>query len=268
MRCPKCGYISFDRLDKCRKCKTDLAAVSEKLAGTSVHVEAPGFLAHVLGQESESYAEAVAEPYEAPVSLEDEEEVAAASVEAESVEEEPAMRSLGLQDIDVSDLIPTPEEEGPSLEESEDAREENEEAAAEEEGEGEIPFGGISAESLLAPEEETPEAEEAEAGDGGFPEGEAVEEDVVDLSDLMSVAEEETGEDIEEDLSLDISLGRDEEEEPSRDEEEMNFDFESGIEDVSEIKLTLESDEEQDEDKEKKNPAGSNLKLEMDDKDE
>jgi hypothetical protein len=25
MRCPKCGYISFDHLDQCQKCRTDLS---------------------------------------------------------------------------------------------------------------------------------------------------------------------------------------------------------------------------------------------------
>jgi hypothetical protein len=29
MRCPKCGYISFDHLDRCGKCRTDLT--SERL---------------------------------------------------------------------------------------------------------------------------------------------------------------------------------------------------------------------------------------------
>ncbi len=33
MRCPKCGRISFDHLDACRKCGTNLKAVSEMLGG-------------------------------------------------------------------------------------------------------------------------------------------------------------------------------------------------------------------------------------------
>lgn len=44
MRCPKCGYISFDHLETCNKCSKDLAGVSEKLDGGLVQAEAPQFL--------------------------------------------------------------------------------------------------------------------------------------------------------------------------------------------------------------------------------
>lgn len=44
MRCPKCGYISFDHLDQCLKCKKNIKAVSETLHGTVFHVAAPTFL--------------------------------------------------------------------------------------------------------------------------------------------------------------------------------------------------------------------------------
>lgn len=44
MRCPKCGYISFDHLDKCLKCKKDISVVSETLQGGVLHVASPVFL--------------------------------------------------------------------------------------------------------------------------------------------------------------------------------------------------------------------------------
>jgi hypothetical protein len=44
MRCPKCGYISFDHLEQCLKCKKNIKAVSETLHGTVFHVAAPTFL--------------------------------------------------------------------------------------------------------------------------------------------------------------------------------------------------------------------------------
>lgn len=44
MRCPKCGYISFDHLEKCLKCKKDISAVSETLQGGVMHVASPVFL--------------------------------------------------------------------------------------------------------------------------------------------------------------------------------------------------------------------------------
>ncbi len=44
MRCPKCGYISFDRLEKCLNCNKDIEAVSSSLAGSIYKVQAPSFL--------------------------------------------------------------------------------------------------------------------------------------------------------------------------------------------------------------------------------
>lgn len=44
MRCPKCGYISFDHLEQCLKCKKNIKAVSETLHGTVFHVATPTFL--------------------------------------------------------------------------------------------------------------------------------------------------------------------------------------------------------------------------------
>ncbi|MFN2353679.1 MAG: hypothetical protein ABR512_04020 [Desulfopila sp.] len=44
MRCPKCGYISFDHVDTCLKCNKDISAISSKVAGTTYNVAAPSFL--------------------------------------------------------------------------------------------------------------------------------------------------------------------------------------------------------------------------------
>lgn len=44
MRCPKCGYISFDHLEQCVKCKKNIKAVSDSLHGTVFNVAAPAFL--------------------------------------------------------------------------------------------------------------------------------------------------------------------------------------------------------------------------------
>lgn len=44
MRCPKCGYVSFDHLDYCLKCKKDISAVSNSLHGTVFNVEVPSYL--------------------------------------------------------------------------------------------------------------------------------------------------------------------------------------------------------------------------------
>lgn len=44
MRCPKCGYITFDHLETCTKCKKNIASAAEQLSGTTFQAEAPSFL--------------------------------------------------------------------------------------------------------------------------------------------------------------------------------------------------------------------------------
>ncbi len=48
MRCPKCGFISFDHLISCAKCGRDIAEVASELQGTSIKVETPMFLSGAL----------------------------------------------------------------------------------------------------------------------------------------------------------------------------------------------------------------------------
>lgn len=52
MRCPKCGYISFDQQQSCKKCSADLTSVAAALAGTGLQTGAAFFLASVLAGES------------------------------------------------------------------------------------------------------------------------------------------------------------------------------------------------------------------------
>ncbi|MCP4340330.1 MAG: hypothetical protein GY799_15910, partial [Desulfobulbaceae bacterium] len=44
MRCPKCGYISFDHLDECLKCNKDIKKISNDLYGSAYNIPAPTFL--------------------------------------------------------------------------------------------------------------------------------------------------------------------------------------------------------------------------------
>jgi hypothetical protein len=50
MRCPKCGYISFDHLETCTKCRKNIAEASKKLAGTIYKAETPAFLQFEIHQ--------------------------------------------------------------------------------------------------------------------------------------------------------------------------------------------------------------------------
>jgi hypothetical protein len=53
MRCPKCGYISFDHLEQCLKCKKSIKAESDSLRGTMFHATAPTFLQFSRQEEQE-----------------------------------------------------------------------------------------------------------------------------------------------------------------------------------------------------------------------
>lgn len=44
MRCPKCGYTSFDDLERCKKCKKNIAATATALMGTVASAAIPSFL--------------------------------------------------------------------------------------------------------------------------------------------------------------------------------------------------------------------------------
>lgn len=51
MRCPKCGYISFDHLESCRKCKKNIMDTAMELNGTMYNVIPPTFLKIVIDDE-------------------------------------------------------------------------------------------------------------------------------------------------------------------------------------------------------------------------
>lgn len=44
MRCPKCGFISFDNLDTCLKCSKDISATTKAFLGSIQNVATPSFL--------------------------------------------------------------------------------------------------------------------------------------------------------------------------------------------------------------------------------
>jgi len=53
MRCPKCGYISFDHLEVCLKCKKNISTASDALQGGVLNVVSPVFL-NLQSQEDQS----------------------------------------------------------------------------------------------------------------------------------------------------------------------------------------------------------------------
>lgn len=196
MRCPKCGYISFDRVERCGKCANDLVAVAAQLRGPMAKVTAPAFLGAVALAEA---GVAEAEPAELDlaeaaldlgemgvegeaVTLEEE------APAAEAVEEEAAIEMPSLSGIDVSDLMPPVQEAAAPAEE-----------VALEEEIGGIAMPEMDLEEAPAP---APESDESLALNfdltGGESRGEAeleAEEEaaggVLDLADLLGAVSEE-----------------------------------------------------------------------------
>lgn len=50
MRCPKCGYVSFDHLDNCMKCSRDLIGAREDLNLLDFRPEVPFLLGSLVGE--------------------------------------------------------------------------------------------------------------------------------------------------------------------------------------------------------------------------
>lgn len=138
MLCPKCGYITFDRLETCPKCRKKCAGVGEAIAGVSSSVDTPCFLGSVIKrsvpsdaslQESQSTPEGpdldlsgedivldelpgidfsdsdagVDKPEEGGIEFDLSMGSEADEVVVVDVDEEPS--SLDLNDIDLSDLV-------------------------------------------------------------------------------------------------------------------------------------------------------------------
>ena len=280
MRCPQCSYISFDQQDHCLKCSSDLSAIAEEFKGTGLNVESPFFLGGVLGE-----AEAVAETSEASF---DDEAVDLVDLDVDSLStnvemggdleyeadldlsipageedgEEPALQSLGLDDLDVADLMPAMDEEVPGLDlnlaDDEDEAdtdivpelEPKAELDLESEGEAEplaelsldqgdavdeadheIEFS-LDAEPALEPEDdggvEEPAAEMDDDLQGG------IEMELPELDDVLP-----SGDD---DLDLDLSLDFDEQ---ASDSIESNDPEEGGIVDLSALMGFGDSDDDE-----------------------
>jgi len=186
MRCPKCGFISFDHLTSCAKCGRDVSEVASELQGTSIKVENPMFLSGALAAFSESEESFEDHAMEAEVDeggidfdmdmeVEEQEAVEAADVEEDidfSFEDEEKAETLEVADEE--------EEADISLAEAE-----AEEAVDVEE---EVELLDEAADFELEAEEETEEETKEEVEEEASPE--ETEESFEEL-DLMGTADDE-----------------------------------------------------------------------------
>ena len=121
MRCPKCGFISFDHLTLCSKCGKELAETSDQLKGTSIRSHTSYFLGSVLGVETaepENRAAGEADAYDADDSIEldistegpDEDEIDLSGMEVDDEEDSEEAAGIimpGMEEFSEEDEIPT-----------------------------------------------------------------------------------------------------------------------------------------------------------------
>lgn len=258
MRCPKCGYISFDRVERCSKCAHDLMAVAAQLRGPMARVAAPMFLGG-LGRAGGLGASPVAEVEPVTFDLDEEAlDLGEMGVEAETLtlEEEPAgeqaegeigIEMPSLSGIDVSDLMPPQEEAAPA-------------ELPEEEISGIAMPETLAAEAAIPPAE--PEKDDTLSSltfdlTGGESRGEAERDadqepaggEVLDLTELLGAGAEEPGEDSSDPFTLSLGssdtgggfdLTLDDDTEPAAAPEASTPEQH----DIPDLGLSLESDEE------------------------
>ncbi len=271
MRCPKCGYISFDRQKSCGKCSNDLTAVAEQLQGTLSKAVPPFFLGAVLGK-PETYA---AEPgpalheeeepldldelaADAPPTEEEELDFAGAPLDEDDLEDQ-HLPSFSFEDIDVSDLVPPQEEEEePVLSLGNEEEEEEEEALVapvpsdDDNSLTGITFPGFDSDDALNIDEK-----ESPLDDLGYevaePQANAEDEEIIDLSSLMSFDEPPAKpESLEEDHDVfELSLGDEpdglhlsiEDDDNAQTPAEAPKKSASTVADIADLGLTLENDD-------------------------
>lgn len=167
MRCPKCGYISFDYVESCKKCRKNISEASAEIDGTVFAVSAPVFLDfeyEEAGGESERNEDDIISEENLGVG----EEALDLSTEDDGFElgNEIAMDFEGDEGLDDFELV---EEEGESsleldsleevTEEVEDALEfgDKEEALESEDDGLQLDFGDIDISDLAPPEKDADE---------------------------------------------------------------------------------------------------------------
>jgi len=98
MRCPRCGFISFDHLNFCRKCQKPLASLAPALRGSAYDCQAPAFLRFSARQEPVKTVDA-----HPPVNVLEEVEIEAsglAAISALAGDEAPTQFIKGEDDFD------------------------------------------------------------------------------------------------------------------------------------------------------------------------
>lgn len=194
MRCPKCGFISFDHLTSCTKCGKDTTEVATELQGTSIKVETPMFLSGAL----------------------------AAFTEREETFEEHAMEAEADEGIDFSMGEEVAEEEAFEMAEAEEEVDFSFEEEAEEAADITLAEAEAEEAGAVEPEKEADVVLEAEAEEE--PETAAAVESFDEL-DFMGVADDEEEGGLEFDLEDFIEDLDDDKSRPADDNDDLGLDL-------------------------------------------
>ncbi len=163
MRCPKCGYISYDHLEECLKCKKNIKAAAEKINGSIYRVATPSFL-HIQAdddRDSEEYGSVEVEELESDGEefIDEELEILVDSPDAEFDNDGPEITIDNDQGVDVklgddedSELEIEDEEDGIEIDLSQFEAAPSPDMISEEDEESEEPdaFGGLDMPDELA----------------------------------------------------------------------------------------------------------------------
>ena len=155
MRCPKCGYISFDTFGTCKKCKREIGELLEEFEGTVFEASAPSFLhirstgtlADTPEPEAEDAVELLEEEQDEGLSLTDsfaDEDVLTEDMDLD--EEEVAVGFEEMDEVEITSEI--------MLEESVFEDEDSSSSDVEKETDLELDFGDIDISDLAPPETE------------------------------------------------------------------------------------------------------------------
>jgi hypothetical protein len=109
MRCPKCGFISFDHLTSCASCGRDISEVASELQGTSIKVEPPMFLGGALA------AFTSAEDSSEEHAMDADDEGIDFNMEMGAEEEEVPEMAAAEEEVDFNMEVAAEEEEGPEM---------------------------------------------------------------------------------------------------------------------------------------------------------
>lgn len=101
MRCPKCGFISFDHIDSCLKCAKEIQETSSDMKGTTFNATSPSFLGTFSGNREPEKEQAAGDEFG---------EISIAASDLDRVMDEESAESLddelSLEEIDMGASSP------------------------------------------------------------------------------------------------------------------------------------------------------------------